>query len=252
MPLHGPQPERQGKNMLFLALFGLEGCTPMPMTLNSPLYFQRLEVTLYTMRNWASSRSNASLHNWHVKEFLLISQCDLHNAIDDCFKLLQVSILRHGISVHIESIMYVVRMREPLCGLCKKTPDGRSDNFFLRTFQLSNHEMLSLNTKSISIQFFSHVQTETAKRISNCQLAIKVTDKTRDVFLNTSNSTKTRGFFYLAENSREKSGGHGPHLPDVLTGHPQKCFPGSRILEATHTQLNNHTYSLKLCSHLHR
>ena len=33
-----------------------------------------------------------------------------------------------------------------------------------------------MNTKSVSIQFYAHVQTETAKRISNCQLAIKVLD----------------------------------------------------------------------------
>ena len=42
------------------------------------------------MRNWQASRANATLHNWHVKEFLLITQCDLLNASDDCFGLLQV------------------------------------------------------------------------------------------------------------------------------------------------------------------
>ena len=50
----------------------------------------RLETTLFSMRNWQASRANATLHNWHVKEFLLITQCDLLNASDDCFGLLQV------------------------------------------------------------------------------------------------------------------------------------------------------------------
>ena len=51
----------------------------------------RLETTLFSMRNWQAARANATLHNWHVKEFLLITQCDLHNAVDDCFGLLQVA-----------------------------------------------------------------------------------------------------------------------------------------------------------------
>ena len=48
-------------------------------------------MTLFSMRNWQQCRANATIHNWHVKEFLLITQCDLHNAIQDCFNLLQVS-----------------------------------------------------------------------------------------------------------------------------------------------------------------
>ena len=51
---------------------------------------KRLESTLFTLRNWAAYRANCTLHNWHVDEFLLISQCDLHNVINDCFNLLQV------------------------------------------------------------------------------------------------------------------------------------------------------------------
>ena len=57
-------------------------------------YVIRLETTLFSMRNWQASRANATLHNWHVKEFLLITQCDLLNASDDCFGLLQVKISR--------------------------------------------------------------------------------------------------------------------------------------------------------------
>ena len=81
-------------------------------------FLQRLEATLFTMRNWASVRSNASLHNWHVKEFLLISQCDLHNAIDDCFKILQVRsaiVSAHEESGGYQSYVYQGACIESLC-----------------------------------------------------------------------------------------------------------------------------------------
>ena len=50
---------------------------------------RRLEATMMSMRNWSSGRANSTLHNWQVKEFLLITQCDLFN-VQDCFEILQV------------------------------------------------------------------------------------------------------------------------------------------------------------------
>jgi hypothetical protein len=52
---------------------------------------RRLETTILSLRNWSSGRANATLHNWQVKEFLLITQCDLFN-VQDCFEILQVHI----------------------------------------------------------------------------------------------------------------------------------------------------------------
>ncbi len=50
---------------------------------------RRLLATLFAMRNWATSRAHATLHSWHVKDFLLITQVDMKN-VEDCFAILQV------------------------------------------------------------------------------------------------------------------------------------------------------------------
>ena len=42
------------------------------------------------------------------------------------------------------------------------------------TFQLSDHDETVNNTKSISIRFFVHLQTNLAKQVRECQDAIKV------------------------------------------------------------------------------
>ena len=42
------------------------------------------------------------------------------------------------------------------------------------TFQLSDHDEIVNNTKSISIRFFVHLQTNLAKQVRECQDAIKV------------------------------------------------------------------------------
>jgi hypothetical protein len=51
---------------------------------------RRLLATLFAMRNWASTKANATLHTWNVKDFLLITQADMTNVLD-CFVILQVS-----------------------------------------------------------------------------------------------------------------------------------------------------------------
>ena len=50
---------------------------------------RRLFATLYSLRNWAGSRSHATLQSWQVQDFLLITQGDLLN-VDDCFNILQL------------------------------------------------------------------------------------------------------------------------------------------------------------------
>ena len=52
---------------------------------------RRLEATLFSLRNWSMTKSKAALNNWHVRDFVLITQGDLLNA-QDCYKLLQVII----------------------------------------------------------------------------------------------------------------------------------------------------------------
>ena len=54
---------------------------------------RRLEATLFSLRNWSMTKSKAALNNWHVRDFVLITQGDLLNA-QDCYKLLQVIIER--------------------------------------------------------------------------------------------------------------------------------------------------------------
>ena len=50
---------------------------------------RRLEATLFSLRNWSVTKSKAALNNWHVRDFVLITQGDLLNT-QDCYKLLQV------------------------------------------------------------------------------------------------------------------------------------------------------------------
>ena len=50
---------------------------------------RRLEATLFSLRNWSVTKSKAALNNWHVRDFILITQGDLLNT-QDCYKLLQV------------------------------------------------------------------------------------------------------------------------------------------------------------------
>ena len=51
---------------------------------------RRLEATLFTLRNWSVTKSKAAVNNWHVRDFVLITQGDLLNT-QDCYTLLQVS-----------------------------------------------------------------------------------------------------------------------------------------------------------------
>ena len=50
---------------------------------------RRMEATLFSLRNWSVTKSKAALNNWHVKDFVLITQGDLLNS-QDCYTLLQV------------------------------------------------------------------------------------------------------------------------------------------------------------------
>jgi len=51
---------------------------------------RRLEATLFTLRNWSVTKSKAAVNNWHVRDFVLITQGDLLNT-QDCYTLLQLS-----------------------------------------------------------------------------------------------------------------------------------------------------------------
>ena len=114
------------------------------------------------MRNWQASRANATLHNWHVKEFLLITQCDLLNAVDDCFGLLQVYTRNKYNQILINHLFqYFTRNLITKC-------------FCPLTFQLSDHDETVNMTKSMSIRFYVHLQTNLAKQVRECQEAIKV------------------------------------------------------------------------------
>ena len=50
---------------------------------------RRLVATLYSLRNWSTARAYATLHTWHVRDFILITQVDMANFMD-CFTILQV------------------------------------------------------------------------------------------------------------------------------------------------------------------
>ena len=50
---------------------------------------RRLVATLFSLRNWSTARAYATLHTWHVRDFILITQVDMANFMD-CFTILQV------------------------------------------------------------------------------------------------------------------------------------------------------------------
>lgn len=50
---------------------------------------RRLLATLFSLRNWAQSVAQSTVHTWQIRDFLLITQADLLN-IEDCFEILQV------------------------------------------------------------------------------------------------------------------------------------------------------------------
>ena len=96
-----------------------------------------------------------------MKEFLLITQCDLLNAADDCFGLLQVQIFGNK---YIYS-KFEIRLLNAYILFT-------FINFLI--FQLSDHDETVMHTKSISIRFYVHLQTNLAKQVRECQDVIKV------------------------------------------------------------------------------
>ena len=58
MPLPGPQPERRGKNLVFLAHFGLGDCKVGKNNAPQAIFFFRVQAIFHNMRAFSVSRTD--------------------------------------------------------------------------------------------------------------------------------------------------------------------------------------------------